>query len=429
MRWLFLALVAVALTGDGAQARECLPPAEFVLAPVHVVDVEAGAVRRDRALVLSGGRIVAETASVDVAPNTKRSDARGAYVIPGLWDMHVHALWDASVPAPFFRMFLEAGVTSVRDMGGDLKVALSTRATTGACSVAPNLWFAGPFLDGPEPVDPSLSIALRTPQEGRAAIRMLKRQGVDFVKVYSLVPADVFATVLDEADRAGLTVAGHLPGAVKGTDPAVRKMASIEHLAIELGGFCAHDDLAACDPVFDALVSAGVALTPTLIARETSTRMADAAFRSSYEGMPPAVRSYWQKSLRAATGHDDAWRAQRSVSLAHARWMTRELARRKAVLLAGSDAGTPFLVPGASLHEELALLVEAGLSPLQALRAATIAPARFMKRGDMGRIAPGAVADFVLLSANPLDDIRNARRIVDVFVGGRSLSAVVKETR
>ncbi len=389
-----------------------------MVAPVHVVDVEAGVVRRDRALVISGGRIVAESAA-NAVQGGKSADGNGAYVIPGLWDMHVHALWDASVPEPFFRMFLEAGVTSLRDMGGDLKVAVAARTGGGSCSAQPHFWFAGPFLDGPQPVDPALSIALRTPQDGQAAVRMLKRQGVDFLKVYSLVPGDVFTAILDEAELAGLPVAGHLPGDVKVSDRNVRRMASIEHLAIELGGLCAFDDQAACGPVFDALIHAGVAMTPTLIARETSTRMADADFRPSYEGLPPAVRSYWESSLRTAGGHDDAWRAKRRVSLEHARWMTRELARRKAVLLTGSDAGTPFVVPGASLHEELALMVEAGLSPLEVLRAATVVPARFMKRADMGRIAPGAVADLVLLSGNPLEDIRNTRRVVGVYLQGR----------
>lgn len=420
MKRIFPALVAVALATVCAQANAC-PSTDQVLAPVHVVDVEAGVVRRERALVISGGRIVAESAA-SVASGATRTDGRGAYVIPGLWDMHVHALWDASVPEPFFRMFLDAGVTSLRDMGGDLKVAVAARAGADGCSLQPHFWFAGPFLDGPQPVDPALSIALRTPQDGQAAVRMLKRQGVDFLKVYSLVPGDVFAAILDEAERAGLPVAGHLPGSVKVSDPNVRRMASIEHLAIELGGLCTFDDPAACGPVFDALINAGVAMTPTLIARETSTRMADKDFRPTYEGLPPAVRSYWESSLNLTAGRDDAWRAQRKVSLAHARRMTRELARRNAVLLGGSDAGTPFVVPGASLHDELALMVEAGLSPLEALRAATVAPARFMKRADMGRIAPGAVADLVLLSGNPLDDIRNTRRIVGVYVNGRPVT-------
>jgi imidazolonepropionase-like amidohydrolase len=417
MKQVLPALVAVALAAVCARANAC-PSTDQVLAPVHVVDVEAGVVRRERALVISDGRIVAESAA-SVASGATRTDGRGAYVIPGLWDMHVHALWDASVPEPFFRMFLEAGVTSLRDMGGDLTVAVAARARADGCSAQPHFWFAGPFLDGPQPVDPALSIALRTPQDGQAAVRMLKRQGVDFLKVYSLVPANVFTSILDEAERARLPVAGHLPGGVKVGDRDVRRMASIEHLAIELGGLCAFDDQAACGPTFDVLIQAGVAMTPTLIARETSTRLADADFRPSYEGLPPAVRSYWESSLRTAAGHDDAWWTKRRVSLEHARWMTRELARRNAVLLVASDAGTPFVVPGASLHDELALMVEAGLSPLEALRAATVAPARFVKRADMGRIVPGAVADLVLLSRNPLDDIRNTRRIVGVYVNGR----------
>jgi imidazolonepropionase-like amidohydrolase len=274
MRTLLLIAAILLLVWEPARAESCAAPRDVVLFHVNVVDVERGVVRPDRALVLADGRIeteMPERALADtVAPGASRVDGGGAFVIPGLWDMHVHALWNRDVPAPFFRLFLSAGVTAVRDMGGDLEVALATRSRVAACpTAAPHFWFSGPFLDGPKPVDPSLSIALSTPAEGRAAVKMLKGKGVDFIKVYSLVPPDVFDAVVDEAARQGLAVAG--------------------------------------------------------------------------------------------------------------------------------------------------------LSPAEALRTATVNPARLMHRKDLGVIAPGATADLVLLARNPLEDIRNTRSVIAVYRGGRAV--------
>lgn len=429
---LLLAVLAASLLAVPVRASDCPTPQGIVLSNVNVVDVERGVVRADRALVLDHGRIAAELSSRkladDVAPGALRVDGAGAFVIPGLWDMHVHALWHRDVPAPFFRLFLGAGVTAVRDMGGDLEVAQATRSRIAACpTAAPHVWFPGPFLDGPQPVDPSLSLALSTPAEGRAAVQMLRGKGVDFIKVYSLVPPDVFDAVIEEAARQGLAVAGHLPGVIRPTTSSALRMASIEHLAIEVGGLCSKDDLGACAPVFRGLVRARVAQTPTLLVRETSTRFANPGFVEppSVEGFPDAVKTYWRSDAKstAARATDD-WRAARIQSMAHARWMTRELARMHATILAGTDAGVPYVVPGESLHDELGLLVDAGLSPAEALRAATINAARFMKRNDIGVIKKGAVADLVLLSRNPLDDIRNTRSVVAVYRGGAPVPSV-----
>ena len=419
-------LVALVCWTSAEYGQNCARPQDVVLAPVNIVDVERRTVRYSRALFLSGGRIVRESASTRVPGSRWRRAALingyDAYVIPGLWDMHVHALWDTSVPQPFFQMFLANGITAVRDMGGDVDVALATRARINACEIkGPHMWFAGPFLDGPQPVDPSLSIALSSPSDARSAVRMLRRQRVDFIKVYSLVPADVFAAIVDEASKRGLRAAGHLPVEVPPNSPFALRMASIEHLAIETGGYCPANNRAACAPIFDALVRAHVAQTPTLIVRETSTQIATDVFREpqSLQAMPEVVRSYWRTQRQHAMSRaTKEWRAERVISLAHARWMTGELSKRGAIVLAGTDAGTPYVIPGKSLHDELALLVEAGLSPLEALRAATLEPARFMNRRDMGVIAPGAVADFVLLSANPLENIHNTRTISGVFMGG-----------
>ncbi|HBS33786.1 MAG TPA: hypothetical protein DEA50_01735 [Parvularcula sp.] len=427
MRALILVFTALLFGNGRAVAESCPAPPDVILAPVNIVDVERGAVRKNRGLVLSKGQIAEEFDAARASrvarlrPGTARIDGEGAFVLPGLFDMHVHALWDASAPAPFFAQFLAYGVTSVRDMGGDSKTAIAVRGQMARCEInAPTIWFPGPFLDGPQPVDPELSIALETPEQARAAVSDLAARSVDFIKAYSLLSANVLDAVVVAADEQGLRVAGHVPAAAGVTD-AVLKFASIEHPAIEIGGFCPSSQREACAAVFQDMIAAGVAQTPTLVARETSTRIASPTFKEepAVERLPEVVRAYWRREQKkGAARATDEWRAARRQSLAHARWMTGELSRLGAILLAGSDAGNPYVEPGVSLHEELALLVAAGLSEREALEAATSTPAKFMMRPDLGRIAPGASADLVLLRRNPLQRIENTRTIIATFKGG-----------
>ncbi len=431
--WIAIVMPLFWALGIGAlfAGEDCAPPPDIILGPVHVVDVEAEAVRRDRALVLSRGRIAADRPAADMAglkaarPGARVVRGEGRYVLPGLWDMHVHTLWDPSVPPVFMPLFLEHGVTAVRDMGGDLDLALGIRAQIASCALAaPRLWFPGPFLDGPEPVDPALSIALSTPEDGRAGVRLLKEKGVDFIKVYSLVPQDVLEAVANEAASLDMPIVGHLPIGTAPREAARLGFASIEHLAIERGGLCDPDDRAACGAILDTLVAAGVVQVPTLIVREMATAMAyEDGWTNLLDGMPQAVRAYWlqqQETARARVTPD--WSAAREASLVHARWMTKALAERGAVILAGSDAGNPFVAPGVSLHQELSLLVEAGLTPAQALRAATVDAARFMGVGDAGVVAEGFWADILLLRKNPLEAIAHTQTIEAVFKGGRQVA-------
>ena len=288
--WLLLNLLLWPLP---SVAASCVQQMAAILAPVHIVDVEGGSVRRNRGLLMAEGRIVAEFRAGHVEqfarryPAAVRFDGAGAYAMPGLFDMHVHALWDAQVAEPFLREFLRQGVTSVRDMGGVLEVASSTRAAIARCDyLAPNLWYAGTFLDGPEPVDPAMSIALANPAQARTAVRRLHLGGVDFIKVYSMLAPEILEVVVDEATTLGLPVAGHVPANAPISKPVFR-LASVEHLAIEVGGYCPSSDHRTCRPILRRLVQHRVAQTPTLIAREVSTRIAKDGFVD-----PPAFAAY-----------------------------------------------------------------------------------------------------------------------------------------
>ena len=277
-----------------------------------VIDPQTGLVTADRCIRITGDTI---TGIDDCAPtpDVTAVDARGHWVIPGLWDMHVHTVWHADVYPAFFEAFVRFGVVGVRDMGGDLDVLQQARwyleqpDTIGPYLVAP-----GPFLDGPEPVNPSLSLALKTREDGVKAVRKIAARGADFVKLYTLLPADAALTATDWQDR----------------------------------------------------------------------------------------------------------RAQ----FVRERALTVRAIREGALVLAGSDAGDLFVPPGASLHDELRLLVDAGMTEMQALRAATADATRVLGLEGRGTIREGARADMLILRSNPLEDIANTRDIEFVILGGALLA-------
>jgi imidazolonepropionase-like amidohydrolase len=351
-------------------------------------------------------------------------DAQGAYAVPGLWDMHVHALWDTAVAERFLPAFVAHGVTGIRDMGGSLEVLRHARGRiAGGGLTAPRIVAAGAVLDGPEPVDPSISLRVSTPAEARAAVDSLDRAGADFVKVYTLMPPDLFQAAAARARELGMPVAGHVPGEVDPRDAARAGMRTMEHMRAELGGYCTRATQPACDSIVPVLRERGVWQTPTLLPRWFRGHMDSVDLSDPrLAGLPPVVRDYWlaEHGQKLAQRSADDWRRLRGEH-DEERWLAGYLQQSGLALLAGSDAGVPFVHPGGGLHEELAMLVEAGLTPMQALQAATRNAAQALAADSLGTLEPGKVADVVLLAANPLDDIRNTRRVVAVVLGGRVL--------
>jgi imidazolonepropionase-like amidohydrolase len=394
---------------------------------VGVVDVARGRVVPAQTVLVAGSRITAVGAAgrVRVPAGAVVVDGRGRFVIPGLWDMHTHALWDRSARDAAMPLFVASGVTGIRDMGGDLALALATRAAVrSSAMVGPRIVTPGPILDGPRPVDPSISWAISTPQDGRRAVDSLAAAGADFVKVYTLIPRDAFLAVLARARLRGLAVAGHVPAAVTPDAAARAGQRSMEHMRDELEPYCTPSTAAACEPLFRAFRRYHTWQTPTLVVLRSKSMLNDSALekdpRLAYA--PAAALRDWRAVRDAKLRRPDTDWARQRARFAGELWLAGAMARAGVPLLAGSDADALYTYPGSSLQEELELLVRAGLSPAAALRTATLEPARYLQATDsLGTVAPGRVADLVLLDANPLADIHATRAIAAVVLNGRYL--------
>jgi len=415
----------------------CLPlgcaPTEQVtdlaIRRVGVVDIEAGTVRSDQTILISGERIV------DILPGDKSGrvtasdtlDGSGLFAIPGLWDMHVHALWDTSVAESFLPAFVRHGITGIRDMGGDLQVLGWARKAGGSKWMPwPTIVAAGKVLDGPEPVDPSISIAVSGPDDGVRAVEDLVSSGADFIKVYTLLPRDAYFAVVEASARLGVPVAGHVPASVSPLEAAEAGQASIEHLRDELGPFCQRGEEASCDSLMERFRALGTYNTPTLAVLEAKSirgyrRASDPGWEAE---LPETVRAFWEESRRTQSLRPQTYFDERDSIFTWELELVARLARVGAPLLAGSDAGNPYILPGPGLHRELELMVKGGLTAREALASATLVPARFLGVSDsVGALCSGCIADVVLLRRNPLEDISSVRQIAWVVLRGKALDA------
>ena len=409
---------------------------------VTVIDVRDGGRLRDRTVLVRDGRIVAIVpASARVPPDARVIPGRGRFLIPGLWDMHVHS------PLPsaerLLPTFAEWGVTSVRDMGSDAAMVLRWRAAIASGTLTgPRIFLAGPILDGPlgRPMPAEhrrWRIEVTSTHHARTIVDSLAGLGVDFIKVHERLDPDVFHAIVQRARERGLHAAGHIPS-LAGPDAAIAAgVRSIEHLvnipiacgvetqAIQprtgferIFGACTTTDLA---PLYSRFAAAGIWHTPTLIVqRHLALGPQGARGDPGTARMPEDLRLTIERITPVDPGRTRESRRRVERLFAKRVEQVGAMHRAGVKLLAGSDG--PMVAPGWALHEELALLVRAGLSPLDALRAATIEPARYFNTTDsLGAIAVGQRADLVLLDADPLRDIRNTRRIRAVIANGRQV--------
>lgn len=391
----------------------------IAITDVTVIDVESGA-RIDGANVVTvGDRIARVGRSAVIPPGATRVNGRGKFLVPGLWDMHSH---HQAAGVESLELFLANGVVGTRDMGSDADFILPLRDRIARGEVAgPEIVAAGPILDD-RPPDWPFRRRVRNAEEARAAVRDLKRRGVDFIKVHDSTPREAFFAIADETAKLGLPFAGHVPVGITVEEAADAGMRSIEHLAnFRVYGECSGRgaySAAGCEARFAKLTARHVWQTPTV-----------AFFRAIpelFSGAPMAHGEYASDSLRALSRKNrevsklsDTAIASLRAAAAESLPAVRDLAIRGPGVLAGCDG----LVPGFCLHDELQALAEAGLSPLRALQTATINPAKYFGREKVqGTIEADKRADLVLLDSDPLLDIRNTQRIAAIIVRGRLIS-------
>jgi len=372
---------------------------------VTVIDCTGAAAKPNSTVVVTGGLISAVGASdtLKIPSGARVIDANGKFLIPGLWDMHGH-LTDATEDA--FPLLIMNGVTGVRDMGGDLTQIDRWRAEIeNGTRVGPHIIRAGPFVDGPKQ-GVSNRLTVRTPEEARQAVRTLQAKGVDFIKVHNALPPEAFFALMDEARKDHIPVAVHLPQGVSSAEASDAGAASLEHMetinesALWRKGATAKTVEQAVDEnlgpagqeLFQHFVKNRTWYVPTLVAYERGFVL----WSNDPESLKPRLDVH-QKQIE----------------------LVRMMHKAGVPIMAGSDFSDWGIVPGIDLHNELALLVEAGFTPLEALQAATLNPARFFGKTDTyGTIQVGRVADLVLLDMNPLEDISHTRKIHAVVLGG-----------
>ena len=454
-RTLLLSVAAFAASPLGAQTtRAALARgAAFAITNVSVIPMTADLVLPGATVLVRDGRIVAvgPSRTVAVPAATRRIDGRGKYLIPGLADMHAHLYADESAPdsvAPYeLGVFLANGVTAARLMiGTPAQLALRREVEAGRV-LGPQLWSASPQLTGRPTTNARV---VTTAEDARAAVAEVVAAGYDFVKLTTFITLPVYDAIVDEASRRGIRVVGHVDAQV-GLARAFEAGQQIEHLdnylesvladtapmkgSVSDRGVFQPKNWESLDYVDDAKVAriagatarANVWSTPTLTMFKTAfgIRLSDEEIRGrpDFAVMPPAFRAMYLR------GRDRYW-ANAPSEERRRRWVDIRNRLVKAIhdsggrIMAGSDTPEWLLTYGWTLHRELESLVAAGLSPYEALVAGTRNPAEYLRASaDWGTIEPGKRADLVLLSANPLADIRNTTRIEGVSIGGRWLDA------
>lgn len=447
MLTMLLLLLSLALLAPAQDA-----PAAVVFRGVTVIDVRNGERTAERTVVVSGERIVAAGDGSLDAPEGIVVEAQGLFMIPGLWDMHVH-LRHPVAPTLLMPQFLAHGVTGVRDMAGDCEEPSEAETCIDQLRAWNRQVEVGELL-GPRilaissfPLNPPWDYEV-TEEQARGLVRMLADRGVDVIKVYYRLSPEAFGWIVEEATKLGLDVGGHLPLRMTALDASNVGLRSLEHARdflfdcfpgssefratarsqnppMEVMKSTVEDhDEARCDETFAAFVRNDTWYVPTHVTRRMDAYADDPEFRSDtrQKYIPPEAWESWQADADRMVALDPSPGGRRTMREFYEKGLeiTGRAHEAGVSIVLGTDAGDTYVFPGSGAHDELGELVKAGLSPAEAIAASTIRAAEFLGLGaDYGSVEVGKRADLVLLGANPLDAIANTRDIETVFFGGR----------
>lgn len=433
---------------------------DLILKNVNIVDVENLNILSGQTIVVKGNKISS------IVPHSEKAeikakrviDGHGKYVMPGLWDMHTHYTTSTNY-AGFLNLFIANAVLGVRDLWGDL----TTRDSLVASDIIrPRIYLSGHIMDGPFTLLQG-TLQPETPEEATSLVDSLYKKGADFIKVYDDLSPEIYHAIATHCNELGLPFAGHVPMDITAIEASNLGQKSIEHMN---GIFKSSSSR---QPIIDSLehqfeqafmqrnipkaldvyqklsqllVSSfdedefanlvkvlkknNTYVTPTLIVLKNHWQRKDNKFREDprLKYIPSELRSQWNpfNNFPSSMFTDDIWNSGKKL-VETGKIITGLLQKEGVSLLAGSDCGVSYVLPGFSLHEELELLVECGLSNGEALQTATLNPAKYFGISDsLGTISVNKIADFVILEDNPLENIANTQLIYGIVQGGSYLN-------
>ena len=443
------------------------PLADIAITHVAVVDAANDRVRADQTVLIRAGRITEVMPAANTSPprSTRVIDGTGKYVIPGLWDMHAHLAVTGRPAEIDLPLFVAHGVTGLRVLNADCRVPapglvsclehhrdLQRQIDSGAL-LGPRLLALGSWpVNGAAGITDSMPSFFKaaSAEDGRQLARYFKQRGVDFIKVYDGIPREGFLGLADEARKLGLPFAGHEASSLSAIELSAAGQRSIEHSRTFLYNcFSAADsmrkgllrlsptqrrqrmvddyDAVLCSDVFRTFARNRTYITPTHGTRKMDAFAHDSAYRNDprLKYVRAAQRLGWILDANRMVASDSSAAGRKSFMDFYRKGLelTGAAYRAGVPVMVGTDANDSFVFVGSSVHDELDELIRAGLSPAQALDAATRSGAAFLGRtNEFGAVQAGRAADLVLLDANPLDDIRNIRRIHAVLLNGRYLA-------
>ncbi len=440
-----LSVTPVAVTPVAATPAAAVSEDVTAFVDVTVLDFAAQTPAAGRqggqTVLVRGPRIVAAgpAAQIEIPESARRIDGRGKFLMPGLADMHVHFQDTDSLS-----LFLANGITTVRNLFGlPLHLRLRTEIERGEV-LGPRIYTAGPILDVLPPVWPNSEI-VGSAEDVERAVRAHHAAGYDFIKLYPRFTAEMYQAAIKTAKEVGISVIGHNQYGLP-FDEVLMHQQSLEHLdgysrallpdTEQLGGLDFGSRQRAwvdMDPeklaaIVETTVEAGIWNCPTLTVlhevRATEDEADARLQRPEMRYLPPTLLEWWKGTAVVPAEQAQAYRAGHPSRLR----LVRALYDAGAPLLVGTDTPNPFVVPGFSIHQELAYFVDAGLTPLETLRIATLGAADYLDaEQEFGRVAVGLAADLLLLEADPLTDVGNLREPAGVMVHGTWLPSTELE--
>ncbi len=429
-------------------------PNPVAVTNVNVIDIQSGKIKKAQTVIIEGNKIVSVNDKNTFPKTASVINGSGKFLIPGLWDMHAHVFTDRTLQW-LFPLLIANGITGVRDMATVLSYdsihLVKKQIAEGKLLGPRNGATTQRIFDGPGGPSTIPSLTIATTDQARESVRTHKQHGIDFIKVYNSLSREVFLAIFDEAKQQKIPVAGHVPFAMTAAEVSDLGQTSIEHNTdlffstsseetklrndleklpkpvppvakqpIELRAMETLDEKKA-EALFRKFMKNKTWVCPTLVIFPRILKLdEELATDDRLKYMPTRFRQQWSNQIKQRDRNNKLTPDQLKTFVDKNLQIVGSMHRAGVGILAGSDMMNPYLIPGFSMHDELELMVQAGLSPLQALQTATINAAKFLGREkEIGSVEKGKLADLVLLDANPLENISNTKKIHAVIANGK----------